>query len=1020
MKSKFTWILTLCLAFFIQFSFAQEKTVSGTVTSKSDQMTMPGVNVVVQGTSRGVQTDFNGEFSIKASVGERLVISIVGSKPVTVVVGAQNRINVQLEDDTTVLENVIVEGYNVTKTKAKSNVASVTVSSKTIEGRPNASFIQTLQAQVSGLNITSGTGQPGGNSQIIIRGTGSINGKVEPLFVIDGIPLNSDNFRSINPDDIESVSVLKDAGATSIYGNRGANGVIIVKTKKGSYDSALSVKYTSTTGFSTLQKTDYNLMNSQELLTTERAYGRGRGFTNGPNGGPMTDAQIAATVNTDWTDYFFRTGVTQNQVVSLAGGGKNMTSFTSLGYFDQQGILKGSDLKRFSFRSNITGKSNNDKFTYSTTTSINFSRRNEANAIGTGGVNQNYVLGANNSAPYISPKDYSTSQQLLLDYQTQGGTLLLTPLFLVDKLKTFENRIDELKGLINIDGGYKITKDLSIGTALALDYTQQNSYTWQSPTGFNTLLFSAAATASDTENQFFERDLALSSNTRLNYNRSFNEKHTINAGAYIEYIKAHRNAFTFTQRGLNPKTTSPGAGTGYIIDGPANDRNVPTVSAAKQETGLFSYFGTADYDYDSKYGFGATIRRDASSRFADDYKWGTFYSLSGRWNIDKEAFMQGSVINALKLRGSYGTSGNQDILNGTYSALNNTRELYTTGVGYNGTQSFILSQLAVPDLRWEKTAQANIGLDFEVFKGRLSGSFDVYQKKTTDLFLRVPLSAINEANGINANFGALKNEGVEATLNYGLFKSDKVGGFNLALNFNGSYNKNTILDVAGTTGVIDNGTTVIQEGKTIDEFFLTRYQGVNPANGNLLFLNAAGEITENPNVTGDRVLTGKSRVPLYQGGFGFDSSYKGFFLTTNFSYAAEVYRIDFDLQGLQNPTNNVGVFNVSADLLNAWTVDNRVTDIPALRAANYAAQNNSDRYLVDASYVRLRFASFGYDVPKKLLERTPFKTVKAFIQGENLVTFSKWRGWDAESPRTADQYQYPTPKIFSVGLQLEF
>ncbi|WP_338647528.1 SusC/RagA family TonB-linked outer membrane protein [Flavobacterium sp. KS-LB2] len=1018
MKSKFTWILTLCLAFFIQFSFAQEKTVSGVVTSKSDQMTMPGVNVVVQGTSRGVQTDFNGAFSIKASVGERLVISIVGSKPVTVVVGAQNRINVQLEDDTTVLENVIVEGYNVTKTKAKSNVASVTVSSKTIEGRPNASFIQTLQAQVSGLNITSGTGQPGGNSQIIIRGTGSINGKVEPLFVIDGIPLNSDNFRSINPDDIESVSVLKDAGATSIYGNRGANGVIIVKTKKGSFDSALNVKYSSTTGFSTLQKTKYNLMNSQELLTTERAFGRGRGFTNGPNGGPMTDAQIAAAVNTDWNDYFFRTGVTQNQVLSLSAGGKNMSSFTSLGYFDQQGILKGSDLKRFSFRSNVSGKSNNDKLTYSTTTSINFSRRNEANAIGTGGVNQNYVLGANNSAPYISPDDYSTSQQLLLDYQTQGGTLLLTPLFLVDKLKTFENRIDELKGLINLEGGYKITKDLSLGTSIALDYTQQNLYTWQSPTAFNSLLFAGAATAPEFEDQLFERDVAITSNTRLNYNRTFNEKHTINAGAYLEYIKSHRNGFNFRQRGLNPKTTSPGAGTGYILDGPTNDRFVPTVGAFKQETGLFSYFGTADYDYDSKYGFGATVRRDASSRFAGDNRWGTFYSFSGRWNIDKEAFMQGSVINALKLRGSYGTSGNQDVLNGTYLALNNTRELYTTAVGYNGTQSFVLSQLAVPDLRWEKTAQANIGVDFEVFNSRLSGSFDVYQKRTTDLFIPVPLSAINATGSVNSNFGSLKNEGVEATLNYDLIKSNT--GFNLTLNFNGSYNKNTILDIAGTTGLIDNGTTVIQEGQIIDEFFLTKYQGVNPANGNLLFLNAAGEITENPNPTVDRVLTGKSRVPLYQGGFGFDSTYKGFFLTTNFSYAAEVYRIDFDLQGLQNPTNNVGVFNVSADLLNAWTPDNRVTDIPSLRAANYAAQNNSDRYLIDASYVRLRFASFGYDVPKKLLEKTPFKTVKAFIQGENLVTFSKWRGWDAESPRTADQYQYPTPKIVSVGLQLEF
>ncbi|QZK91161.1 SusC/RagA family TonB-linked outer membrane protein [Flavobacterium sp. CHNK8] len=1020
MKSKFTWIMTLCLAFFIQFSFAQEKTVSGTVTSKADQMTMPGVNVVVQGTKRGVQTDFNGGYAIKASVGERLVFSIVGSKTVTVVVGGQTRVNVQLEDDNMVLENVIVEGYNVTKTKAKSNVASVTVSAQTIEGRPNASFIQTLQAQVAGLNITSGTGQPGGNSQVIIRGTGSINGKVEPLFVIDGIPLNNDNFRSINPDDIESVSVLKDAGATSIYGNRGANGVIIVKTKKGNFDSPLSVKYTSTTGFSTLQKTDYNLMNAQELLTTERAFGRGRGFTRGPGGGPMTDAQIAAAPNTNWNKYFFRTGVTQNHVVSISGGGKNATSFTSLGYFDQQGILKGSDLKRFSFRNNLTGKSNNDKFAYATTTSLNFSRRNEANAIGTGGVNQNYVLGANNSAPYISPNEYSTSQQLLADYNAQGGTLLLTPLFLIDKLKTFQNRLDELKGLVNLDGSYKITRDLTLGTALGLDYTQGNSYTWQSPTAFNTLLFSAAATAPDTENQFFERDLALSSTTRLNFNRSFNEKHTINAGAYLEYIKSNRNAFTFTQRGLNPKTTSPGAGTGYILDGPADDRNVPTVSASRAVTGLLSYFGNVDYDYDSKYGFGASIRRDASSRFAEDYRWGTFYSLSGRWNIDKEAFMQGSVFNGLKLRGSYGTSGNQDISNGVYLALNNTRELYTTGTGYNGTQSFILSQLAVPDLQWETTAQANVGVDFEIFKSRLRGSFDVYRKKTTDLFLSVPLSGVNATTGISKNFGALKNEGVEATLNYDLFKADKAGDFNMTLNFNGSYNKNTILDVAGTTGVIDNTTTVIQEGRTIDEFFLTRYAGVNPANGNLLFLTASGQVTENPNITGDRVLTGKSRIPLYQGGFGFNTKYKGFYFDTNFSFAAEVYRIDFDLQGLQNPTNNIGVFNVSADLLNAWTPTNRVTDIPSLKATNYAAQNNSDRYLVDASYVRLRFASFGYDVPKKQIEKTPFKSVRIFVQGENLVTFTKWRGWDAESPRTADQYQYPTPKLFSVGLQLEF
>jgi TonB-linked SusC/RagA family outer membrane protein len=1016
MRLKFKWIFSLLLALSMQFVFAQEKTITGVVSDGNG--TLPGANVLIKGSKSGVQTDFDGKYSLKAKTGDVLVFSFVGMLPTTRVVGSATSINVKLQDEAKALEAVIIEGYNVTKTKTKSNVASVTVSSATIAGRPNASFIQTLQAQVAGLNITSGTGQPGGNSQVIIRGTGSINGKVEPLYVIDGIPLNSDNFRSINPDDIESVSVLKDAGATSIYGNRGANGVIIVKTKKGSFDSALSVKYTSTTGFSTLQNTKYNLMNSQELLTTERSYGRGRGFTGGVAGAPMTDAQIAAVSTTDWNHYFFRTGVTQNQVLNLTAGGKNVSSFTSLGYFDQQGILKESDLKRFSFRSNVNGKSNNDKFTYSTSSSINFSRSNVPGSIGTGGINQNFVLGANNSAAYIKPSDYTTSQQAYADYVAQGGTLLLTPLFLIDKLKTFKSVVEELKGLVNIEGGYKITNDLSMGTSLALDYTQITNYSWQNPISFNSLLFATAATANETEFHGFDRDIAISSNSRLSYHHIFDEKHSLNASAYIEYIKAHKDGFSFTQRGLNPKTTSPGAGTGYILDNAANDRFVPTVGAYKLTTGLFSYFATADYDYDSKYGFGATIRRDASSRFASSNRWGTYYSLSGRWNIDKEAFMQGSGFSELKLRGSYGTSGNQDVLNGTFLALNNTRELYTTGVGYNGTQSFILSQLAVPDLRWENTAQANIGLDFETFNGRLSGSFDVYQKKTTDLFIPVPLSAINATTVVNANFGELENKGVEAKLEYDLIKSAK--GFNFTLNFNGAYNKNTIVDIAGATGIIDNGTTVLQEGKIIDEYFLTRYKGVNPANGNLLFLNAAGAITEAPDPAADRVLTGKSRIPLYQGGFGFDSSYKGFFVSTNFSYAAKVYRIDYDLQGLQNPTNNIGIFNVSSDLLNAWTPTNTITNIPNLRADNYASQNNSDRYLVDASYVRLRFASFGYDVPKKALDRTPFKSLKVFAQGENLVTFSKWRGWDAESPRTADQYQYPTPKIVSVGLQLEF
>jgi TonB-linked SusC/RagA family outer membrane protein len=1015
MRSKFKWIYALLLVFTIQLVSAQEKTVTGVVSDGTGSL--PGVNVIVKGTKKSAQTNMDGRYSVQAAKGDVLMFSFVGMTETSAVVGASNTINVKMQTGVS-LGEVVVQGYGITKTKTKSNVSSVTVSSEIIEGRPNASFIQTLQARVSGLNITSGSGQPGANSTIILRGTGSINGKIEPLFVIDGIALDSDNFRSLNPDDIASVSVLKDAGATSIYGNRGANGVIIVTTKKGSFNSPLQVKVSSTVGFTTLQKTKYDLMDSQQLLTTERGFGRGRGFKGGVNGAPMTDAEIAAVSTTDWTEYFFRTGVSKNNVVSLSSGSKNMTAFTSIAMLDQQGILVDSDLKRFNFRSNLSGRSNDEKFSYSTNSSINFSRRNEPNNLGTGAINRNYVLGANNSAPYIKPGDYSTPAKLLADYRADG-TLLLTPLMLVDRLKTFKNVLDELKGLVNLQGAYQLSKDFTVGTSVGLDYTQENSFNYQDPISFNSLLFATAAVANDNEQHFFDRRAIFTSNSRLVYDHVFSEKHTVNAAAYIEYIKSHRDGFNFSQFGLNPKTASPGAGTGYIIDGPTNDRNVPRVQAYKFTAGLFSYFATADYDYDGKYGFGASVRRDASSRFASSFRWGTFYSLSGRWNIDKEAFMQGSGFDLLKLRGSYGTSGNQDVLDGTFLALNNTRELYTTGVGYNGTQSFILRQLAVPDLRWEQTAQANIGLDFAVLNNRLTGTFDVYRKKTKDLFIPVPLSAINATTIINANFGSLENEGIEATLAYDIAKSTE--GFNLSVNANGSYNKNTITSIAGATGRIDNGGTVIEEGKTINEYFLTRYQGVNPANGNLLFLNGSGALTETPDPLADRVSTGKSRIPVYQGGFGFDSSYKGFFLTSSFSFVAQVYRIDYDYAGLINTSgNNVGVFNLSSDLFDAWTPDNRVTNIPSLKATNISFDNNSDRFLVDASYVRLRFVSFGYDIPKKLLEKSPFKGFRVFMQGENLVTFSKWRGWDAESTRVADQYQYPTPKIVSVGLQLQF
>lgn len=1019
MKSKFTWIFTLLLAFFIQSSFAQEKTITGVVTETTG-MPLPGVGVKVLGTTQGTQSDMDGRYTIKASVGQKLVFEFIGMKTQTVTVNASTSVmSVTLADDVETIDDVVIEAFRNT-TRAKSNVASTTVTSKTIEGRPNASFMQTLQAQIPGLNITTGSGQPGSNSTVILRGYGSINGNVEPLYVIDGVPLNVDNFRSINPSDIESVSVLKDAGATSVYGNRGANGVIIVKTKKGAYESPLQVKFTSVSGFSTLQDNDYRKMDSRQYLGLEKAYGQGYGST-------LTDEQIANYngVNTNWYDELMKTGVSTSQVLSLSSGSKNLSSFTSLGYFEQEGVVDYTDLKRFNFRNNLNGKSDNDRFNYSTTTTINYSVRNEASALGAGSININPIIGANNGVPYVDPNLY-TNGAGVFDLFNNGipgiggaGSFLTSPLMLLDRMSTATLRTNELKMIASAQGSYKITDDLTVGTTIGADYTQAVGLNVQDPNSFNSLLFQdPGEDYLGFQTESYAHEFTVNVNAFLTYAKTFAEKHTVEASVFTEYYKGHLKSFSYTQNGLDSKVFEPGNGAGFIPHNPSSNPQfyVPIGRSGKGTAGLFSYFGTVDYDYDSKYGLSGSIRRDASYRFSETNRWGTYWSVSGRWNLDQEAFLEGSTFNMLKLRASYGTTGNQNIIGQSiFTGPNLSRTLFASGTGYGNTPSYVVGQLGNADLKWETIEQANIGLDFALINNRLRGTFDVYRKTTNDLYQSSPISAVNATDAISANNGSMRNSGVEALVSYDLVSNKD---FTFTLNFNGSYNKNEITDIPGTTGFVDNGLTINAEGGPLSQYYLIRYAGVNPANGNLLFLDANGGLTENPNQDTDRVRSGKSPIPVYQGGFGFDAKYKGFFLTTQFSYVADIWRIDYDLEGLQDPTD-IGVFNKSTDLLNAWTPDNTNTNIPSLFLTNKGADANSNRYLTDASYLRLRYISFGYDFSPKMLEGTFLSRVRAYAQVENLVTWSKWRGWDAESPRGSDQYQYPTPRIFSLGLEIE-
>jgi TonB-linked SusC/RagA family outer membrane protein len=1032
MRSKFKWILTLLIALSMQFSFAQEKTVSGVVSDASG--TLPGSNVSIKGSTRGTQTDLEGRYSIKAKTGDVLLFSFIGMKSVSKVVGAVSTINVSMQGGES-LSEVVVLGYGKTATKAKAIGSSQTVTSKVLEGRPNVNVLQSLQGQLAGANIALASGQPGSNKiDIIIRGASSLNASLEPLYVIDGVPLTQAFFRNLNQNDIESVSVLKDAAATSVYGNRGTNGVIVITTKKGDYNSPLSVNFSSSYGVSEFRGDDYNLTNAKQLLQIQKEYGAGPGFS-GVGPGITVDVNNidAYAVNTDWKKAFFRQGKTSSQDVSFTLGSENTKSFTSLSYFQQDGIVPTTDFKRFTFRSNFSGKSANDRLTYGTNITSAFSKRKQLEQETRAGINsnvlQNPLTGYLLSPAYLSPDAYKSGAQLFREFGSPA--LDITPYMLLDLFNgnNAPSFFEEYKTIVSANLAFKITKDLTFRSTAGADYAEDKRTFALSPDSYLSVVRAVGAGQAfhGLETQRSNREFSFNATNQLNYNIEFG-KSTLDASAYVEYLKAHRRSFFYQQIGLNPLTWAPGAGTGYIPYSTALPFTyAPSVGASRIDAGLFSYFGTLDYDYDSKYGIAATVRRDASSKFINENKWATFYSVGGRWNISKEDFLKDSdFLTDLKLRASYGTAGNQNIIARNedsdvatiFNGVQIVRDLNSTQSGYGNAPSFGVSSIANVNAKWETTSQANVGVDFNI-KNRLSGSFDVYKRVTTDLYTNIPVSSSNGITNLAGNNGALSNEGIELSLRYDVLKSTDL---KLAVYANGAYNKNKITDL----GVLNDGTDKQRIGNDFanaiggpaNQYFVVPYKGVNPVNGNLLFTDINGADTESP-TDADRRLTGKNNLPVYQGGFGLNASYKGFFLDAAFAYSADFYRFDFDYQGLMD-IRNAEIFTVSADILNAWTPTNTNTNVPSWDASNIDAADISDRFLQDASFIRLRNLSVGYDVPSKFLEKTFLKSVRFRVQGENILTWTKWRGFDPETFKSSATGYFPTPKLYTFGVDINF
>ena len=1032
MKTKLSGVLTLLLAFVVQFIFAQEKTISGTISDASG-LPLPGTTVLVKGTTNGSSSDFDGKYSIKANTGATLVFSFVGYKPQEILIGASNTINITLLEDTSALDEVVVTAYGGISTLRASSASVSTIKAIVLEDRANASAIQNLQGQVAGLNIGTGTGQPGADSLIILRGPGSINGNIEPLFIVDGIAVNEDNFRTINPNDIDTYTILKDAAAANIYGNRAANGAIVITTKKGKFNQALSFRYTTTFGYNELQDQPFELMNSSEILNFQRTYNEGLGAG-------LADAEIAAIAsqaNTNWADIFFRKGTTMSHDLAITSGSENTSNYTSLQYFKQDGIFLYSDLQRFTARNNFNGKTSDNKFNYNINLSLGYSQNNGLDGDGTGSTFFNPFSAALQGLPYLNP--YNPDGSITTDGGIAPGSVdaILArgatnfPFVILNGISLNTLKEEEIKILASFGASWNFTKNMTAGIQLGTDLASTRDTDILHPESILGPFqsdFGTDAQFGGIDTEGYTRDFRFNLVNSLGYANTFANKHDFDITAYFEYAKGHLDGINFRQEGIDPRLVGVGAGfisgrTTEVIDGETVNPYIPTVGKTKLEVGNISVFGTLNYTFNKKYGFSASIRRDNSFRFIEENKWGTFWSLAGRWNIDEEAFMNNSSINLLKLRASHGSSGNDRIGSGYYSALSRTRDLFSSGLSYNGSTGTFPSQRANVNLKWETTVQTNFGLDFGVWNNKLVGAIDVYQKTTKDLFQNDRISAINGQSTIDANIGSMVNKGIELDLRYTIYNAKD---WTVSVFANGSYNKNEVEKLPPSTDGLVNlgGSTAIGEGEPLGSFYLVKYAGVNPSNGNPLFYTADGGLTETLS-DDDRVFTGKSIYPVWQGGFGGSIKYRGFELSNQWSFVADIYRNNLDFADLQEGSQGQveNGRNRSVTLFNAWQTVGDITDIPRINSAFGSVDyiNQTDRYLEDASFLRLRNITFGYTLPKKYLENLPINGFRIYVQGENLVTFSKYRGWDPESNfRTTDRGQFPTPKIYTFGATINF
>jgi TonB-linked SusC/RagA family outer membrane protein len=1027
------WIVGSCFS-----GFAQSQQLNGTVTSTDDNQPLQNVTVSVKGTSTKAVTNNVGKFSISANKGAELIFTLIGYESKTVTVSGAKDLAISLNFKTNDLGQVVVVGYGTSNKRDLIGSITKVDYEKRVNTTVTPSLEYGLQGRAPGVQIIASNAVPGSAVRVRVRGQNSFTGSGDPLYVLDGVPIysgdlssgdgnvntvrasNSNVLSTINPADIESIEVLKDAAAAAIYGARGANGVIVISTKRGKAGKTLF-----NVGYSVGQSEATNrleLISAQDWWTL---YNEARVNDGDPardpsvpltiNGGTFIYNDIK-NVNTDWIDESLRTGITRDATVSARGGNEKTQFFVGGGYKIQDGILKGNSYERINGRVNIDNQATkNFKFGIQSNVSYNNNIQVPTSFGGGVGAGQSTAL---RLFPITNP-DGSF-------YGTQFQNTSMNPVArLLNKYSTKSTRF-----INNLYTDFKINSALSFRAEYGLDLLNQFEERYDNKVN---RYFGTAGLAARWERRVNVTN--MNGNAYFTFKKVFQEKHdlTVTAGSSIQNSNTKAIGFNPSAGGVgyvndyfDQTTSGMGYAPGAVPTGPAisgyNERDTYR---------FVSFFARANYKLKDKYLFGASLRADGSSRFGSNNQFGYFPAVSAGWILSEEKFLKESKsISFLKLRTSFGYTGNSEIGNFRYLG-----SFSSTG-GYNGFTGITPTRLPNPDISWEKAQQFDLGLDYGLFNGRISGSIGAYRKISTDVLLDkpAPISATGLGSLLfNAKDVVVRNMGIEFELTANIIKKKD---FSWTSELNVSTNQNKVLETGNVPpdgfGAAAGDTRVVK-GYPIGISFTAKSAGVNPLTGNEQIYKLDGTIIDaltQADITNNRQPLGKP-FPDYTGGFNNIVTYKNIELSFLFSFSQG--NTIYDDGAKRQIGGFISTWNQRTEVLDRWQKPGDITNVPKLTIRNSSftgSDRNTSRFIYDDSFVRLRSVNLAYSLPAAFLKRAKISSAKVFFNGANLLTFTKYKGWDPEVIRysfssgeaniASDAPYLPTPqaKTFVFGINI--